>query len=103
LNTNVFRSTDHQPLAKYQIRYRIIDGPPAVFVPSRSTEAVATSDLRGNAPVTLIQQTPAPGSNRVAIEIIRPPDPTATSSAGIVIARAETRVDWQSPGLALDV
>ena len=32
--TNVFRHTDHQPLANYRVRYRILDGPPARFLPS---------------------------------------------------------------------
>jgi uncharacterized repeat protein (TIGR01451 family) len=101
LTTNITRHTDHQPLAGYRVRYRILDGPPAVFLPSRTSEAVAVSDLRGNAGLQLVQQQPGPGSNRIAVEIIRAPDPTATSAPGIVIGHAETRVDWQSPELAL--
>src|SRR6516165_5624290 len=46
--TRVFRHSDHEPLANYRVRYTILDGPPAVFLPERGIESVATSDLRGN-------------------------------------------------------
>lgn len=101
LVTNVFRHTDHQPLANYRVRYRILDGPPALFLQSRVTEAVATSDLRGQAPVSIIQTAPQPGVNRIGIEIIRPPDPTAPSGVGIVIGHGETTISWQGPAVSL--
>lgn len=103
LTTSVSRHTDRQPLAGYRVRYRILDGPPAAFLPGRSQEAVAVSDLRGNATVQLVQTAPGPGTTRVAVEVIRAPDPAATSAPGITVGTAETHVDWQSPGLALDV
>ena len=53
--TTVRRRTDHQPLANYDVRYRIIDGPPAVFLPNHSQEFVAVSDLDGHAHATLAQ------------------------------------------------
>lgn len=99
--TNIFRHTDKQPLANYRVRYRILDGPPAVFVPSRTQEAVAVSDLSGNANATLAQVAPAPGINRIGIEIIRPPDPCSPSGAGIVIGRGETTKEWIAPQVAL--
>ena len=37
----------------------------------------AISDLDGNAHVTIAQLMPSFGTNRIGIEIIRPPDPTA--------------------------
>jgi Domain of unknown function DUF11 len=101
--TNIFRPTDNQPLANYRVRYRIIDGPPAVLLPARTREFVAVSDLRGNASVGIVQLTPGSGTNRVAVEIIRAPDPTATSDAGIVVGRMETRVDWLAPAISLNL
>ena len=76
LNTSVIRVTDKQPLAGYKVRYRILDGPPAVFLPGRTAEYVATSDLSGNAPATLAQLGPAAGVNKIGVEIIRAPLPT---------------------------
>lgn len=101
LTTRVFRHTDHQPLAGYRVRYRLLDGPPAVFLPARSNEATATSDLNGNAPMTLAQEAFQPGVNRIAVEIIRPPDPNAPSGVGVPIIQAETSMEWQGPTIAL--
>lgn len=99
--TNVFRHTDRQPLANYRVRYRILEGPPAVFLPNRTQEAVVISDLSGNANVTLVQAVPQPGVNRVGVEIIRPPDPTAPSGTGIVIGKGETTKEWLAPMIAV--
>jgi uncharacterized repeat protein (TIGR01451 family) len=99
--TRVFRHTDRQPLANYRVRYRIEAGPPAVFLPSRTQEAVAVSDLAGNAHVTLAQTAPVPGANRISIEVIRPPDPTSPSGVGVVVARGETTMEWLGPAVAL--
>src|SRR5262245_59371017 len=101
--TNLFRPTDHQPLANYRVRYRILDGPPAILLPSRSQEFVARSDLRGNANVAIAQLTPGGGSNHVAVEVIRPPDPSVPSDAGIVIGHLETQVDWLAPAVSLNL
>jgi uncharacterized repeat protein (TIGR01451 family) len=101
LTTQVFRHTDRQPLANYRVRYRILDGPPAVFAPSQTQEAVAVSDLRGNAQVTLAQVRPEQGVNHIAMEVIRPPDPSTPSGAGIVIGAGQTAVDWQAPAVSL--
>lgn len=103
LTTTVFRGTDRQPLANYRVRYKVLDGPPAVFLPGRMGEAEAVSDTRGNASVELAQLGPTAGTNRVQVEIVRPPDPTTPSAPGIVIGRVETTVSWQAPALALTV
>jgi uncharacterized repeat protein (TIGR01451 family) len=99
--TKVFRHTDHQPLAKYRVRYKILDGPPAIFKPSGTNEYVSISDLDGNAHVTIAQLAPAFGVNRIGIEVIRPPDPTSPSGAGITIARGETSIEWLAPNVTL--
>jgi uncharacterized repeat protein (TIGR01451 family) len=103
LTTNVFRHTDRQPLANYRVRYRVLDGPPAGFQPGRLPEAVAVSDLSGRASVALAQAAQQPGVNHIGIELIRPPDPTAPSGAGIIIGRGETSVEWQGPQVSLAV
>jgi uncharacterized repeat protein (TIGR01451 family) len=99
--THVFRHTDNQPLANYRVRYRILDGPPAVFLPSQTQEFVAISNLRGDANVTLAQARPAQGVNRIGIEIIRPPDPSTPSGTGIVIGHGETAMEWLAPAVNL--
>jgi len=103
LNTSVVRVTDGQPLAGYKVRYRILEGPPAVFLPARTAEYVATSDLSGNAAAALAQVRPASGVNRIGVEIIRAPIPTRTSDAGLTLGHGETTVSWQAAVITLDV
>ncbi len=99
--TNIFRHTDRQPLANYRVRYRILDGPPAFFVPDRTQEFVAVSNLSGNALATLAQVAPQPGINHISVEIIRPPDPTSPSGAGIVIGQGQTAKEWRGAQITL--
>lgn len=99
--TTVFRCTDGQPLANYRVRYRLLDGPPAFFLPGKGQEAVAVSDLNGNAAMTLVQAAPLPGINRVGVELIRPPDPSLPSGSGIIIRTGETTKEWQAPTVEL--
>src|SRR5262249_6467418 len=101
--TVVFRQTDHRPLANYRVRYKVLDGPPAVFLQSQAAEAVAASDLNGQAAVTLAQAAPALGVTHVAVQVIRPPDPTAPSGVGIVLAIGATQMEWLAPAVALDI
>ena len=99
--TRLFRHTDHQPIANYRVRYRLLDGPPAAFLPSHAPEAVAVSDLNGNASVALAETAPAAGVNHIAIEIVRPPDTRSPTGAGIVIGQGQTTMEWQAPGISL--
>src|SRR5206468_2917734 len=96
-------STDRQPLANYRVRYRILDGPPAIFLPERTQESVRISDLSGNATATLAQLSPQAGINHIGVEIIRPPDPTSPSGPGIVIGRGETIKEWRGPQITFNV
>jgi uncharacterized repeat protein (TIGR01451 family) len=99
--TKVARHTDRLPLANYLVRYKILDGPPAILLPSRTTEHTTKSDASGNAPVRIAQVAPASGINRVSVEIIRPPDPTAPSGTGVPIASGITSVEWLAPSVGL--
>jgi uncharacterized repeat protein (TIGR01451 family) len=101
--TRVFRASDRQPLANYRVRYRLLDGPPAVLLSpaGRGPEAVVVSDLSGNAPVTITELSPQLGTNRLSVEVIRPPDPTSPGGVGLVLAQGETSVEWLAPAVAL--
>lgn len=101
LTTNIYRHSDRQPLANYQVRYRVLDGPQAGFLPARGLEAVALSDPNGIASVTLAELELKPGVNRIGIEIVHPSGPGMGAMAGTTIARGETRVEWQAPQIGL--
>lgn len=99
--TKIQKFTTREPLANYRVRYKILDGPPAVFLPSRTQEHVAISNLKGEAKVKIAQLAPASGVNRVSVEIIRPPDPTTPSGSGVSIVTGETSVEWLAPDVKL--
>jgi uncharacterized repeat protein (TIGR01451 family) len=98
--TKVYRHSDGRPLSGYHVRYKILDGPPAGFTNSRAQTDEAVTSTDGAANVTIAQVAPAAGVNRIAIEIMRPPE--SGNGVGIVIARGETRKEWVAPQVHLD-
>jgi uncharacterized repeat protein (TIGR01451 family) len=99
--TKLMRFTDRRPLQGYEVRYRILDGPPAVFLPSRSQELIVKSNADGDALARIVQVAPGPGINRVSVDILRPPDPTTPSGSVVPIASGESSVEWLSPSIGL--
>ncbi|MFM8272423.1 MAG: hypothetical protein ACKODX_08820 [Gemmata sp.] len=99
--------------SNFRVRYRVIDGPPAVLV-SRGTgdtatsllgaggkEAEAFTDSTGEAAVRLLQRDPKAGKTRVAIEVVKPPD--SGVGPGTVVGRRETTVEWATAEVKLKV
>ena len=76
LTTSVFRRSDHQPLAGCRVRYRVLDGLPAGFLPNHVTDATVSTDVSGRASITIAQLAAGQARNRVAVEITRPSDQT---------------------------
>jgi uncharacterized repeat protein (TIGR01451 family) len=97
--TKVYRHSDGAPLTGYRVRYKVLDGPPAFFLPQHTQTEEAISGLGGAASVTIAQAAPAAGVNRVGIEIIRAPE--SGNGVGMVIARGETRKEWVAPNVTL--
>jgi uncharacterized repeat protein (TIGR01451 family) len=109
LTTTVTAGTGEDQPNGYRIRYKVLDGPPAVLISrgsgtslsGASREAEATTDTSGAAAVRLVQQDPKPGKTRVAVEIVKPPENGV--GAGTVVARRETVVEWAAPQIGLTV
>jgi len=99
ITTNIYTFKDRQPLANYRVRYTILDGPPAAFMPARSQVVEVPTDFQGNATAQLVQLQPQVGTNRIGVEIIRPPE--RMTGTGIIIGRGETFKEWVSATLAL--
>jgi uncharacterized repeat protein (TIGR01451 family) len=93
LSASVFRRDDRQPLAGYAVRYRILDGPAAVFLPVQTTETVVVSNATGVAPVVVSQTAPQVGRTRIGFEVL--------GKSGVVIGHGETFADWQKPDVSL--
>jgi uncharacterized repeat protein (TIGR01451 family) len=100
LLTRVFRRADNQPLPGCWVRYRYLDGPAVLLLPTGSTEALVASDSAGVATSAVYQPSPLGGKTRLSVEVLRP-DPRAPTSPPLVVGRGETAVDWQAPVIAL--
>jgi uncharacterized repeat protein (TIGR01451 family) len=105
LETQIARIERGSPA--YRVRYRIVDGPPAALHSTRGgpvdsvTEAVTTVDQDGLARVSISQPAPAAGTNRIAIDVIKPNlDNPADFS---VVFSGETRVTWQAAKVGVTV
>lgn len=95
----------------YHVRYKVLDGPPAVLVSRGGSgtgasqsgtggkDADAFTDANGEAAVRLVQQDPKAGKTRVAVEVVKPAENGV--GPGTVVARKETIVEWAEPRLNL--
>lgn len=98
--TSVFKHSDGSPLAGYEVHYKIIDGPAAVFGPGGEQTKVVESGADGVAVATLRQVEPAEGVNNIEIRIIRPADLQCCKPAA-EIATGMTSKTWVGPRIAI--
>lgn len=98
--TWVGKYSDGSPLQGYEVTYRIVDGPSAVFRESGRDSAVIKTDSEGMARVTIEQTTSTAGTNNVAIDIVRPADLQCCKPA-IKIAECQTSKTWLAPEIAI--
>ncbi|HWB00002.1 MAG TPA: hypothetical protein VG713_15990 [Pirellulales bacterium] len=117
--TSVNRQTSGAPLPGWRVRYEILDGPPASLVPAaqsaayrpiddgRQTAGYAGEEVRilevptdsvGQASVELVQAVPAPGTNNISVQVIRPGELSADGTR-LVAATGVTQMTWGSPDL----
>jgi len=101
LTTTVTRPSDGTPRAGWVVRYEILDGPPAGFLPDLARAVEVTTDSSGRAGVEIAQEQPARGENRVRVEIIRPAGLAGAAGGRIVLAREVVLATWTGPGLAV--
>lgn len=97
-STWVTRATDKSPLSDWRVRYQIVGGPPAGFTPDGAQIVEVPTDAVGQASVELFQTQPQPGTNTIAIQIIRPASP---GSSRLVLAEGTTTKTWTSPRISL--
>ncbi|MCR4414671.1 MAG: DUF11 domain-containing protein, partial [Thermoguttaceae bacterium] len=98
--TTVTRQSDQSPLAGWRVRYQITGGPPAGFAPTGSPSVEVETDAAGRASAEISQSRPVPGTNTVAIELVRP---AGAAGGRIVVASGITSKTWSAPGLAIRV
>lgn len=96
--TTITRRTTQAPVAGWLVRYQILDGPPAGFSPDGATVVEVPTNPLGQASVEIFQKQPAHGTNRVAIQVIRP---EPLSGQRYVVGSGLTSNTWSAPQLSL--
>jgi len=100
-STLVMRQTDQQPCVGWRVQYTILDGPPAGFAPGGAPSIEVETDAAGQASAEIVQQQPAPGTNRIAIQIIRPAQAGGPWGSRLVVGSGYTSKTWSAPGITL--
>ncbi len=101
LTTTVLHQSDQSPCAGWLVRYEILDGPPAGFAPEGARVVEVSTDQTGRASVEVFQTEPAPGTNQIRIQVIRPAQPTGPLTRQLLVGTGTTSATWSAPGLAV--
>ncbi|NQU25341.1 MAG: DUF11 domain-containing protein [Candidatus Nealsonbacteria bacterium] len=99
--TCVVRQSDRNPCAGWLVRYEIVDGPPAGFAPDGAQSIEVPTDGAGQASVQISQKAAQPGTNRIAVAIIRPAALGGPGGTRLEVGSGSTLKTWTSPELAL--
>ncbi len=97
--TQVARHSDGAALGGYEVTYRLVGGPPAVFCNGQQAVCVRT-DAQGLGRVVLQQTAPAEGVNEIEITVVRPGNERCCIPAQ-VIAVGRTTKTWVGPRIAI--
>lgn len=98
--TMVMKHSDGTGLPDYEVTYRIVDGPQAVFAENGANAITVMTDGTGAATVTLQQATPMAGTNTVDIDIVRPAN-VQCCKPGAHIATGQARKTWVAPEIGI--
>jgi uncharacterized repeat protein (TIGR01451 family) len=100
LNTQISRVSDGTGVGDWKVRYEIVGGTPAEFVPTGAQSAVVTSTAQGQAPIQIRQpagETRA-GATQVKVDVIRPDH---SGQRELVVESGLTSVVWSAPALTI--
>jgi len=97
--TTVTRQTDGEPCVGWRVRYEILDGPAAGFAPQGTQAIEVPTDELGQACAEIFQQQPAAGTNRIAIQVIRPAE--LGGGKQLVVGSGSTLKTWSAPDIAV--
>jgi uncharacterized repeat protein (TIGR01451 family) len=116
LTTSFTRGKNGDPAPDgLKVRYRVIDGPPAVLLARGSAptdgstvlygagraETEVAADASGKAAVTVRESAIKPGTTRIAIDVVRA-DPD-NRGKDVVVKSSETRVEWAAADVTLNL
>ncbi|HUY90802.1 MAG TPA: DUF11 domain-containing protein [Pirellulales bacterium] len=98
--TTLARHSTHAPIEGWRVRYEITGGPPAGFAPDGAKVVEVPTNELGQASVEIYQLEPAPGTNTIGIQVIRPSDGSAGGER-FIVGNGGTHKTWSTPGLSL--
>jgi uncharacterized repeat protein (TIGR01451 family) len=98
--TSVGRQTDGSPIAGWIVRYEVVGGPAAQWSSSGSSVIEVSTNELGQAIAELAQVSPAPGTNPVSIQIIRPGD--ANGGRRFVVGTGSTTKSWTQGNICIN-
>jgi len=101
LTTTVTRQSDQSPCEAWVVRYEIVDGPPAGFTPNGTTAVEVPTNADGQASAEIFQAEPTPGTNRIAIQVIRPATVAGAAGRRLVVGNGSTLKTWTAADLAI--
>ncbi len=100
LVTKVVKYSDGTPLAGYEVTYRILSGPEALFSKGSQT-ATVISNSDGLATITLNQSVKAEGTNEIEVQVVRPEDRACCKAAVHIITDTVTKT-WIAPSIKIN-
>ncbi len=95
LTTTLARHSDNAPLVGWTVRYAITGGPDAGFAPDGAASVEIVTNQAGEAPAEVFQKQPAPGTNQISIQIIRPAG-MGTVDRQLPVGAGSTLQTWAS-------
>lgn len=100
LTTLVSRLADGSGIPGWKVRYSILGGAPAEFVPTGSQTAEAETGTDGMATAQIRQQAGKvePGTTQVRVDVIRP---AVAGEPELIVESGLTGVTWSAPALTL--
>ncbi len=96
--TTVTRQTDRTPLVGWIVRYEITGGPAAGFAPDGRQVIEEPTNALGQSTVEIAQQQPAPGTNTISVQIVRPAELSGSYGQRLVVGNSVTTCNWTTAG-----
>ena len=101
--TTVARRSNHAPYVGWRVRYEILSGPPAGFVPDGAQTVEVLTNSAGQAIAEIVQKQPCHGCNQVSVQIIRPAEAPDSGGRRTVVAQGAVTKAWTAADLCLRV
>jgi uncharacterized repeat protein (TIGR01451 family) len=92
--TTVLRQSNQTPCERWLVRYEIVGGPPAGFMPNGGSVVEVPTNTTGQACAEIFQKEPKCGENRINIQVIRPGDLPGANGQRLVVGTGTTSKTW---------